>query len=111
MDYWGGGGGGGAKGMLAPPLKLLGGPGPPSSYAYVGGAHPPLFAALTLSESLNYPFTARSRRKFTSLELTQAEIRTRDLNHNRVTVTTTASFTNHYSSYCKNKITTDFQQK
>ena len=30
--------GGGAKGMLAPPLKLLGGPGPPgpppSSYAY-----------------------------------------------------------------------------
>ena len=32
MDYWGG-----AKGMLAPPLKLLGGPGPPwppSSYAY-----------------------------------------------------------------------------
>ena len=51
MDYWGGGwgGGGGAKGMLAPsqgggkgyvgpPLKLLGGPGPPctpSSYAYV----------------------------------------------------------------------------
>ena len=33
----GGGGGGGAKGMLAPPLKLLGGPGPPwppSSYAY-----------------------------------------------------------------------------
>ena len=36
MDYWGGGGG--AKGMLAPPLKLLGGglapPGPPSSYAY-----------------------------------------------------------------------------
>ena len=40
MDYWGGGGGGGggAKGMLAPPLKLFGGPGPPwppSSYAYV----------------------------------------------------------------------------
>ena len=30
MDYLGGG----AKGMLAPPLKLLGGPGPPSSYAY-----------------------------------------------------------------------------
>ena len=37
MDYWGG-----PKGMLAPPLKLLGGgpappppPGPPSSYAYV----------------------------------------------------------------------------
>ena len=32
----GGGGGGGAKGMLAPPLKLLGGlaPWPPSSYAY-----------------------------------------------------------------------------
>ena len=33
----GGGGGGGPKGMLAPPLKLLGGPGPPgppSSYAY-----------------------------------------------------------------------------
>ena len=32
------GGGGGPKGMLAPPLKLLGGlapPGPPSSYAYV----------------------------------------------------------------------------
>ena len=28
--------GGGPKGMLAPPLKLLGGgPGPPSSYAYV----------------------------------------------------------------------------
>ena len=26
---------GGPKGMLAPPLKLLGGPGPPSSYAYV----------------------------------------------------------------------------
>ena len=25
----GGGGGGGAKGMLAPPLKLMGGPGPP----------------------------------------------------------------------------------
>ena len=25
---------GGPKGMLAPPLKLLGGPGPPSSYAY-----------------------------------------------------------------------------
>ena len=24
-----GGGGGGSKGMLAPPLKLLGGPGPP----------------------------------------------------------------------------------
>ena len=35
MDYWGG-----PKGMLAPPLKLLGGgglapPGPHSSYAYV----------------------------------------------------------------------------
>ena len=32
MDYWGGGGGGGgggAKGMLAPPLKLLGGLAPP----------------------------------------------------------------------------------
>ena len=33
VDYWGG-----PKGMLAPPLKLLGGglapPGPPSSYAY-----------------------------------------------------------------------------
>ena len=31
MDLWGGGGGGGgAKGMWAPPLKLLGGgPGPP----------------------------------------------------------------------------------
>ena len=33
-----GGGGGGAKGMLVPPLKLLGGrpgpPAPPSSYAY-----------------------------------------------------------------------------
>ena len=29
MDYWGGGGGG-AKGYVAPPpLKLLGGPGPP----------------------------------------------------------------------------------
>ena len=29
------GGGGGAKGMLGPPLKLLGGgPGPPSTYAY-----------------------------------------------------------------------------
>ena len=26
---------GGPKGMLAPPLKLLGGPGPPFSYAYV----------------------------------------------------------------------------
>ena len=26
--------GGGPKGMLVPPLKLLGGPGPPSSYAY-----------------------------------------------------------------------------
>ena len=26
---------GGPKGMLAPPLKLLGGPGPPSSCAYV----------------------------------------------------------------------------
>ena len=25
---------GGPKGMLAPPLKLLGGPGPPFSYAY-----------------------------------------------------------------------------
>ena len=40
MDYWGGGGGGGAKGMLAPPLKLLGGLAPlaplppPSSYAF-----------------------------------------------------------------------------
>ena len=33
MDYWGGG----PKGMLAPPLKLLGGPGPPSSYAYEYG--------------------------------------------------------------------------
>ena len=32
---FGGGGGGGAKGMLGPPLKLLGGgPGPPSTYAY-----------------------------------------------------------------------------
>ena len=42
MEYWGGGGGGGGgpKGMLDPPLKLLGGlpphplPPPPSSYAY-----------------------------------------------------------------------------
>ena len=43
MDYWGGGGGGGggggAKGMLAPPLKLLGGLGPP---------WPPLFLRLCL---------------------------------------------------------------
>ena len=34
MDYWGGGG---AKGVLAPFIKLFGGPGPPgppSSYAY-----------------------------------------------------------------------------
>ena len=31
MDYWGGGG---AKGKLAPPLKLLPLPPPPSSYAY-----------------------------------------------------------------------------
>ena len=31
----GGGGGGGGKGYVGrPPLKLLGGPGPPSSYAY-----------------------------------------------------------------------------
>ena len=35
MDYWGRGGGG-AKGMLAPPLKLLGGP-PTSSYASKAG--------------------------------------------------------------------------
>ena len=41
VDYWVGGGGGG-KGYVGPPLKLLGGPGPPalpppphaSSYAY-----------------------------------------------------------------------------
>ena len=32
---------GGPKGMLAPPLKLLGGPGPPSSYAY-DPTHPQL---------------------------------------------------------------------
>ena len=32
MDCWGGGGGG-AKGMLAP-SEIIGGPGPPSSYAY-----------------------------------------------------------------------------
>ena len=33
---------GGPKGMLAPPLKLLGGggPGPPSSYAYVFALRP-----------------------------------------------------------------------
>ena len=31
---------GGPKGMLAPPLNLLGGPGPPSSYAYVPGDLP-----------------------------------------------------------------------
>ena len=47
------GGGGGAKGMLAPPLKLLGGgpgppPCPPSSYAYV---HVFSFLALILVDS------------------------------------------------------------
>ena len=31
MDYWGGG----PKGMLAPLSNYWGGPGPPSSYAYV----------------------------------------------------------------------------
>ena len=46
MDYLGGGGGGGgggAKGMLGPPLKLLGGKGyvgPPSQI--IGWAPPPL---------------------------------------------------------------------
>ena len=34
----GGGGGGGAKGMLAP-SQIIGGPGPPSSYAYVIGRY------------------------------------------------------------------------
>ena len=36
MDYWrgGGGGGGGGQRVCWSPLKLLGGPGPPSSYAY-----------------------------------------------------------------------------
>ena len=44
LDYWGRGGGG-AKGMLAPPLKLLGPnpapPPPPSSYAYEDRDLPP----------------------------------------------------------------------
>ena len=30
MDYWGGGGG---KGYVGPPSQIIGGPGPPSSYA------------------------------------------------------------------------------
>ena len=41
MDYWGGGGGG-AKGMLAPPLKLL------------GGAWPPFFLRLWSKGKKNY---------------------------------------------------------
>ena len=46
----GGGGGGGPKGMLAPPLKLLGGPGPPLA--------PPLPTPMLLLLK-GYPFTVR----------------------------------------------------
>ena len=51
------GGGGGAKGMLAPPFKLLGGPGPPgpppSSYAYVTPS------VVTAMISVNFSFFIR----------------------------------------------------
>ena len=45
---------GGPKGMLAPPLKLLGGPGPPSSYAYVRNAKmPTVVGILTCTSGKN----------------------------------------------------------
>ena len=57
MDYWGGGGGGGAKGMLAPPSQIIGGPGPPLPFAYgLHTAPPPVLRKQLNPDNFNQGF-------------------------------------------------------